>query len=79
MAAQKPRKERHLTTEEVEGRLRIAFELNRFVEDALRRRIRRHHPGMSPAAVEAEIAAWYRARPPSTLRLRVSRSIRSTP
>ncbi len=79
MPSVKPRTKRKLTASEVDARLRIDLELNQFVEDALRRRILRQRPGMSRAALEAEIAAWYRSRPPSTLRLRASKSIRTTP
>jgi hypothetical protein len=44
-------------------RLRLALDLCATGEGLLRQRIRREHPDLSDAAVEARLVAWLRARP----------------
>lgn len=44
-------------------RLRLAFELIDLAERMLRQRLRREHPDLTDAQLEARIDAWYLHRP----------------
>ena len=47
----------------VAERMRLAFDMYATGEALMRQRIRREHPDLSPAEVEARLVAWLQTRP----------------
>jgi hypothetical protein len=47
----------------VAERMRLTFDLYATGEALMRQRIRREHPDLSPAEVEAHLVAWLQTRP----------------